>query len=269
MFFRRVTSGILHRSRTAIAQLDLNVKGKISGYPVWFDNGPMKLPYHGDGDKQELLYRTDGRSWWDHEVKMIAPYMKEGDVAIDVGANQGFMSGVLSYLSGRSGHVYSFEPNPKVFAKLLEVIEANHLDTVSAYNSGCGKDEQSMTLYCPPSSGFASLRPNTEIDRSTLQESQIQILNLDLFLASKLDRLNFIKIDTEGYEDDVLLGAIELLRRFQPVVYIELCSEYLSSSERAIKILRDLGYSFDRDIDLRHSSNGNNYFAIPKTNIGH
>jgi FkbM family methyltransferase len=156
-----------------------------------------------------------------------------------------------------------FRTEPRVLAKLLEVIKVNNLSTVSAYNMGCGKEERSMTLHCPPSSGHASLRPSADVERSSLEKKEVRIVKLDDFLGSKLERLNFLKIDTEGYEDEVLSGATELIRRFHPTIYIELCTEYLASSERAIQFLLDLGYTFDREIDLQHSSNGNNFFALP------
>jgi FkbM family methyltransferase len=263
MLLNKSVSGIRRHVRTAAVQTYLSVRRRMSGHPVWFDNGRIKLPFHGDGDDQELFYRLDGQEWWDKELRLISPYLKEGDVAVDVGANLGFMSGILRTLTGDAGRVHSFEPSPKVFAKLLEVIEVNHFSTVSAYNMGCGKEVQSMTLYCPPSSGHASLRPNEATERSTQEKKVVQIVKLDDFLGPKLERLNFLKIDTEGYEDDVLLGTTGLLRRFFPVIYIELCSEYLASSERAIRLLLDLGYTFDREIDLQHSSNGDNYFAVP------
>ena len=263
MLLNKLASGIRRRSRTAAARISLSLRRKISGRPVWFDNGRIKLPFHGDGDDQEIYYKLDGRAWWDKELGLISPYLKAGDVAVDVGANHGFMSGVFSTLIGSTGQIHSFEPNPKVFAKLLEVIQVNNLSTVSAYNMGCGKEAQSMTLFCPPSSGHASLRPNSDIERSTLEKKEVRIVKLDDFLGPKLERLNFLKIDTEGYEEDVLLGATELIHRFHPVIYIELCSEYLASSERAIQILLDLGYTFDRKPDMSHSSNGDNFFALP------
>lgn len=263
MPLRKLASGIRRRCRTAAVQMNLSVRRKVTGQTVWFDNGRIKLPFHGDGDEQELFYKLDGREWWDKELNSISPFLREGDVAVDVGANLGFVTGILSTLTGEKGQVHSFEPSPIVFAKLLEVIKANRLSTVSAYNMGCGTEEQTMTLYCPPSSGHASLRPNADIERSTLEKKVVRIVKLDDFLGSKLERLNFLKIDTEGYEDEVLLGATDLLRRFHPVVYIELCPEYMDSSERSIRLLRDLGYAFDREIDLQHSSYGDNFFALP------
>ncbi len=246
-----------------MAQMGFFVQGRIGGYPVWFDNGRIKLPYHGGDDDQELFYKLDGREWWDNERRLIEPYVKAGDVAVDVGANLGFMSGVLSSLTGSEGHVHSFEPNPKIFARLLEVVEANHYGTISAYNMGCGKQEDSMTLHCPASSGQASLRPGAGIERSSREKKNVRIVKLDEFLGPKLERLDFLKIDTEGFEDQVIFGASGLICRFHPVIYIELCSEYLDSSERAIRLLLDYGYRFEHEVDLRHSTNGANFIALP------
>lgn len=120
-----------------------------------------------------------------------------------------------------------------------------------------------MVLYRPLSSGRATLRPDARMKESVREQQTVRIVKLDEFLGPKLTRLDFLKIDTEGFEDDVLAGAPELLKRFMPVVYIELSSHYLTSSEKAVGILRSHGYTFDREIDLGKSYSGDNFFALP------
>jgi Methyltransferase FkbM domain len=83
----------------------------------------------------------------------------------------------------------------------------------------------------------------------------VRIVKLDDFLGPKLERLDFVKIDTEGYEDEVPTGAVELIQKFKPIIYIELCSEYLISSQNAGRFLRHHGYTFDRELALDESSN--------------
>jgi FkbM family methyltransferase len=223
------------------------------------------MPFHGDGDLQELNYQLNGKEWWDKDLRLISPYLGAGGVAVDVGANLGFVSGILSALTGPYGHVYSFEPSPATYAKLVEVISANHYANISPFNMGCGRDEGSMVLYCPSSSGNATMRPDTNMELATREKQTVRIVKLDDFLGSKLQRLDFLKIDTEGYEDEVLAGAVGLLREFNPIIYIELGSQYLTSSKEAVRLLRDHGYTFDRELVLEESFSGENFFALPQT----
>ena len=241
----------------------LTLRRKLCGRPFWIDNGYLQLPFHGDGDQQELLYQLHGRFWWEYESHLLAPYIQPGSVVIDVGANLGFMSAIFSSLAGDAGRVYSFEPSPTVYAKLLEVIRMNGCTNVCANNMGCGREEQSLTLYSPLTSGCATLRPEENLEREAMKKQSVRIVKLDDFLGPELDRLNFIKIDTEGFEDEVLGGAVELLQRFKPVVYIELCADRLESSRNAVHILREQGYTFARELSYETVSTPENYIALP------
>lgn len=260
----RLSSAFRARSRVARMRAYLSVRRRLAGRTIWIDHGCIKLPFHGDGDPQEIYYHLDGKEWWNKEVRLMSPYLRVGHVAADVGANLGFITGILSTLTGATGHVYSFEPSPSVYSKLAELVELNRYGNVSCYNMGCGKAEQSMTLYSPRTSGNATLRPGSGMGASNCKLLDVRIVQLDDFLGPKLERLDFLKIDTEGYEDEVLAGASGILRRFQPVIYIELNSEYIESSERAARLLRDYGYTFDRELVWGTSHEAENYFALPR-----
>ncbi len=258
-----IAQRLKNRGRSAAMLAYLSARRRLNGKPLWIDNGRIRLPFHGDGDRQELYYHLDGKVWWDKEMRLISPYLTQGDVVVDVGANLGFMSGIFSTLIGAKGRVYSFEPSPLVYSKLLQVITSNRYDNVSAYNLGCGSKDQSLVLHGSSSSGGASLRPNPRSENPAHGVQTVQVVRLDDFLGPKLERLDFLKIDTEGFEDEVLLGAERTLERFMPVVYIELCSEYLNSSERSIAFLRGRGYIFDQDVNLSEAHDGTNFFALP------
>jgi FkbM family methyltransferase len=258
-----IISRLRSRGRVEAARAYLSLKRRVNRDPLWIDHGCIRLPFHGDGDRQEVYYYLDAKTWWNNEYSSILPYVSQGGVAVDVGANLGFMSGIFSVLTGPGGQVHSFEPSPIVYSKLLEVVEANNYTNVSSYNLGCGKEESSLILYCPSSSGGATLRPNAGVEGNTSGKQTVRIVNLDDFLGPKIDRLDFLKIDTEGYEDEVLAGAAELIQTYKPIIYIELCSEYLASSQNAGRFLHDHGYTFDRDLVLDESSNGANFFAFP------
>ena len=256
-------SKLQRRSKTTAKQASLSLRHWLKRGTLWTDYGYIKLPFHGDGDLQELYYHLNVKEWWENETREIAPYVKPGHSIVDVGANLGFMSGIFSKLTGSAGHIYSFEPSPATYAKLQETVRANHYSNVITYNVGCGTEESTMTLFCPSSSGNATLLPGENLKRSPLKEQSVRIVRLDDFLSPVLDRLDFLKIDTEGFEPQVLGGAIGLLKRFKPVIYIELGSLYSDSSVKALEILRDLGYTLPRLEKMDTAFSGENFFALP------
>jgi FkbM family methyltransferase len=188
--------------------------------------------------------------------------VKEAGVAIDVGANLGFITTLLSRMVGQRGTVYSFEPSPTTFRKLEAVINENGLKNVQAFNAGCGEQSQSLELYCTGTSGHSSLHRPADASGVRAVEN-VEIVQLDEFLASRLSRVDLLKIDTEGHEGSVIAGARELLRRFRPVVYLELTAEYIESSRRAVSLLKAAGYRFVSEPVLENCRNGQNFFAVP------
>lgn len=235
---------------------------RLSG-PFWVDYNCIKLPFHGDGDRQELYYHLDGKEWFENGCREFSRYLPPGGVAIDVGANLGFVSGILSTVVGPTGKVHSFEPSPVSYCKLQETISANGYKNIQTYNVGCGTTDRSVTLFCPESSGNATMRPDPEMEQSARNRYTVNIVNLDAFLGSKLDRVDFFKIDAEGFEDEILGGALGILERFKPVIYIELSAQHLAASQKAASILTDLGYTFNPELDFDSATLGDNFYALP------
>ena len=132
----RFISKLRSRGRIEAAQAYLTLKRRVNRGPLWIDHGCIRLPFHGDGDRQEIYYYLDGKTWWNNEISSISPYLGQGGVVVDVGANLGFMSGIFSRLTGPGGRVHSFEPSPVVYGKLLEVIAANNLHERGAIQYG-------------------------------------------------------------------------------------------------------------------------------------
>jgi hypothetical protein len=95
------------------------------------------------------------------------------------------------------------------------------------------------------------------------REIEIEIDTLDHVILPLVSRVDFLKIDTEGFEDQVLAGAEAVVTRYRPIVYIELSQEYGDSSAQAVTWLRARGYTFERDPDLASAHNGDNFLAIP------
>lgn len=135
-------------------------------------------------------------------------YIKPCDHVLEIGAFIGDNTAILRNLAER---VYSYEPNPIAF----ECLKYNFRDSekVKCYNLGMGKVEGSASIVLNDNVGASQLEPNGDI----------QIITIDsLGLKLYKDRLDFIVIDCEGWELDILEGGINTINEFKPTMLIEI-----------------------------------------------
>lgn len=139
------------------------------------------------------------------EISLVRKLLKPGQVFVDVGAHIGYYTTLAAELVGPKGHVYAFEPNPRnanflrkntmQFGETIHIIEA----AVSNY-IGCGQ------LY---------LNPEHSGDHRIYESSGRESIDIDVMtLDSALEgvAIDFIKIDTQGAEKEVLMGAEKVIQ---------------------------------------------------------
>ncbi len=75
-------------------------------------------------------------------------------------------------------------------------------------------------------------------------------------------RVALLKIDTEGYEPEILRGAERLIQEHRPIIYMEMGGDYVDSTLRSVELLCDAGYVTDhvRSVDWDDVGNGSDYF---------
>ena len=135
-------------------------------------------------------------------------FLRPDSVALDIGANIGVTSAILSqHLS--EGYIFAFEPGASIFRALQTNIETNRLTNVKAFNMAVA--ETSGAVLFSENSAYGSISKSGTETRSTSVDD----------IAADLKRLDFIKIDVEGFEKNVLLGAKETISKFNPVIYME------------------------------------------------
>jgi FkbM family methyltransferase len=143
-------------------------------------------------------------------LESLKPYIKQDSVCLDVGANMGIMTLALAQLAPK-GLVLAFEASEANYTGLIRTIDASGLDNIILYNWLVGKESTRGSFVEDPawrSSGH--FRPDPAGDRM-----MASIDSLDL------PRVDFIKIDVEGAELDVLEGASNTIRRCRPTVMVE------------------------------------------------
>ena len=186
-----------------------------------------------DGDSHISMWvEESGRL--DHDqnsLPVILEHIKEGDVVIDAGAFIGDHTIAYTKAVGTKGVVIAFEPNPTAFQCLV-----HNCPSVHAFNYGLSSEAGSSFLQINDNVGASSLGKSGEA---------VKLMRLD---ELNLDRLDFIKLDVEGYEVEALKGGINLIDKFRPKMWIEVNSYALdkqgSSAVDLLNAVIAMGYKF-------------------------
>jgi FkbM family methyltransferase len=189
----------------------------------------------------EALIKT-GATHIEHELKNIYTIVNtlgDGAIAIDAGANIGFVSIPLSnWLRSKGGLVHAFEVQRMLYYALCGSVVLNDIKNLFVHHLGLG--DSNKTLHVPSQNygqpkdfGMLSLKNQLDI----ISNETVDILTID---GLKLSRLDFLKIDVEGMEIDVLTGARNSIRTYRPWCWIEY---WMIEKELLKKEFDDLNYS--------------------------
>lgn len=143
---------------------------------------------------------------------------KKGDVFVDVGAHIGAYTLRVARIVGDEGLVVALEPEYRNYNTLLKNIELNGLRNVIALNVAAYSSTRKLTLFISYSTAGHSIKHNE--GHSSVE---VQGVTLDDILMSKLSvkRVDWIKIDVEGAEIEVLKGSIGTLEKNFPKLIVE------------------------------------------------
>ncbi len=162
--------------------------------------------------------------------------VREGDTIIDIGANIGETLLNFSKLVGSKGFIFSFEPDPRNFEKCARNISLNTFNNLKLFEWGLGDQEGLLAI-----SQIDSRNPgmNRILEKSVSTDTkQVRVTTLDNFVAkNNFSKIDLIKIDVEGYEKNVLIGATECIDRFKPTMFIEVDDNNLKKSGSSAKDL--------------------------------
>lgn len=223
-----------------------------------FEIRTFHLPDEGAVQYAQWLHPKDKpKSICQEDVTALRRFVREGDFVIDVGAHSGDTTLPLALAAGRSGCTLALEPNPYVFAVLRQNAGLNQdkthivpLDFAATDTDGTFTFHYSDGGYC--NGGFLSrIRDQRHGHRQPLT---VQGRNLDCYLrqhyAALLPRLSFIKVDTEGYDRQVLASLLGVLQEFRPVVVCEVLGRLVAEERAALFALLDqAGYDCYRRED--------------------
>lgn len=185
------------------------------------------------------------------ETNYIKSIIEPGWTCIDVGACFGWYSVLLSRLTGVNGLVYSFEPIKNNYKYLIGNIEANSLTNVHAFNFALGEKDDSVNLYLPKKGVSGALKAHQDIKNCEVLNVQIRsfdnLLNADIKGVNAID---FIKVDIEGAELLFLKGAFKAIKKYKPILMLEVqinsTKLYKYSPSDLYNLLSEIGYEVYR-----------------------
>ncbi len=171
----------------------------------------------------------------ERELQMLSQLAPAGRLALDVGANIGLFSYVLSKLGYR---VEAFEPNPY----LARLIDGLGLEGVKVHAVAVSDKDGSAALNVPTCRGLHS---RASLEKSVVNDCDSVVIEVPMVRLDdcSLEDVGFIKIDVEGLEEKVLHGAMDLIRRDRPVILVELEERHNPGTiERVGNLMVSLGY---------------------------
>jgi len=179
-------------------------------------------------------------------TRLFQTTVTPGMVMVDIGAHVGYYTLLAAQLTGPTGQIYAFEPEPGNHDTLLKNIELNGHDNITATRSAVSDRQGSATMYLTSlDSGRHSLFLHDLPQRGN---AAVETTTLDLFLEARdWPKIDLIKIDVEGAEVAVLDGMSQSLERFPGLkIIIEFNPALLQSASVApisfLDKLRSLGF---------------------------
>lgn len=212
-----------------LAVLDVHIKHPFSGRKFCLH------PFHHKG------YWFHGRKRESEELAGFQRIVRPGDCVWEVGAHTGFVTHVFAHLVGDGGRVVAFEPGPqnlryldrniKPFrnTELQPLAVCDRTGTVTLHTEDLTGQNNSMVADLPV---LAANAKNAGM-APAMASIQVAAISLDDFKKSQTIQPDFIKIDVEGVEHQVLTGATELLSQDRPALMVELMME----REKSLDIL--------------------------------
>ena len=192
-------------------------------------------------DKYISQFIRDGKEWEPHVIQEAKKHIEPNMNVIDAGANIGCYTVGFSNLT--SGKVYSFEPHRRLYQQMIANVFINKCPNVFAYNTALGDYKRTVKMsvdHMPINYDRWTNFGGSVIEENTLLGGEdVQMKTLDSY---HITDVCFIKIDVEGYELQVLKGAIQtiMLNNYPPILY------ECHGQEEVHQFIESLGYTYTR-----------------------
>jgi len=167
-----------------------------------------------------FVLREQG-DWFEDEIHFVRKFIEPEMITLDIGANYGLYSTAIAENLGANGKLWCFEPTQNTADALRKTISKNNFDSkIELIQAGLSDHNGHATFYTSPNSELNSLTAN---DSTTGEKQTIELLTLDgCFDKYQWKQIDFIKLDAEGEELNILKAATNTLSSCSPLIMFEL-----------------------------------------------
>jgi FkbM family methyltransferase len=218
--------------------------------------GDIVISHHFTGDRIRI-HSFRHRNYWfvgrrrEHQtMQLFQRLIQEGETVFDVGSNIGYIALYFAKRVGPTGRVYAFEPAPSNLPYLRKNV--GHKPNIDLIENGVARTPGKLDFYVESLSGqncsfvrdfdgfqlnaaYAGFEPRVE-------KISVDVVSLDDFAGGLGARPDFIKIDVEGFELEVLGGACGLLRQTPPRLMVEVHRDERNQQD-LFALLSECGYA--------------------------
>ena len=194
----------------------------------------------------------------DHEEDVLEQFSPHrGDTVVDVGAAFGFYTIMASKKVGQQGKVVAIEPQPDNFEMLNKNVNLNKLANIVTLNYAVSSKKSTLKLY----SSYSTIQERAGHNLQNYIEVSADTLD-NLLRQLDIDEVNWIKVDVEGAELEVLKGAVGILSKSRHIaLFVEVHSPDL------VKPILELCKSYKLTIEFERTyENGNSHLLLKKKN---
>jgi FkbM family methyltransferase len=167
-----------------------------------------------------------------HWLDVIEPLLTKQDIVFDVGTNIGT---IANWLANRTKHVHGFEPHPENIEMTRDQVKLRKTKNITLSQLALSKKPGTLQLHVKSFHGHHSLGDTAA--SPTVEKIDVEVETVDRYCSTHgIDRIDFLKIDVEGFEDDVLEGATSMLKDHRiGFVLFELRHSILASVDKHAK----------------------------------
>lgn len=179
-------------------------------------------------DKEIFIYNIYEKSIY----LLMKNIIKKWDVCVDIWANIGMYTNFFPQIIWKRWKVIAFEPINRIYKQNNESIIKNNYSNIKLYNNACSNKKEKLYIYIDKENiWWSTINPTNNTEKEL-----IETVIWDNILL-KENRIDFIKIDTEWYELNVLTWIIKTIKKFKPKIIIEFSPKLFLDKNDWSKIL--------------------------------
>lgn len=192
------------------------------------------------------------------DLEAVRKILKPGDHIVDVGAHEGFFTLFMAQKTGSQGKIYSIEPNQENLYFLKKNIAINSFSNINILPLAAGNHKEKRTFYFSKDLGAWGSLINYWDD--TDKRMKVNVDSLDHTLLPIADKIDFIKIDTEGNEYNVILGTDKILTKNKPNLFIEVSLSFWAVENLSLNVMLDKVRSYGYELFVLNNGLLSPYF---------